>query len=265
MIEGTVSSLSMLCMVVSAIVSFALPVVLFLMFKKRFDADGKAFWTGAAVFILFALVLERFLHQAVLGSAAGERIQNNIWLYALYGGLAAGIFEETGRFLAMRHVLKKEWANDGNALMYGAGHGGAEAAILLGLTMISNLALSVMINTGSLESVLKTVPAEALDQAQTQLRDLVETQPTDFLLGIVERLLAVTFHLALSVLVWFAATRKGGIWLFPLAIFLHALMDAAAVIVSKYASIPVTEGVIALIALVTVFLAMAVWKRYSER
>ena len=261
MIEGTVSTLSMLCMGISAVISFALPVVLFLIFKKRFDADGKAFWTGAAVFILFALVLERFLHQMVLGSAMGERIQNNIWLYALYGGLAAGIFEETGRFLAMRHVLKKEWSNDGNALMYGAGHGGAEAALLLGLTMISNLALSVMINTGSLESILNTVPAEALDQAQTQLQALVEAQPADFLLGIVERLIAVTFHLSLSVLVWFSATKKGSIWLYPLAILLHALLDAAAVIVSKHASVLLTETVIALITLLTVFLAGAAWKR----
>ena len=189
-------------------------------------------------------------------------MQNNIWLYALYGGLAAGIFEETGRFLAMRVVLKREWADDGNALLYGAGHGGTEAALLLGLTMISNLALSVMINTGSLESVLKTVPAEALDQAQTQLRALVETQPTDFLLGIVERLIAVTFHLALSVLVWFAATRKGSIWLYPLSILLHALLDAAAVIVSKYASILLTECAIALITLLTVIIARAVWNRH---
>ena len=265
MIEGTVSSLSMLCMGISAIVSFALPVVLFLMFKKQYDADGKAFWTGAAVFILFALVLERFLHQLVLGSAAGETIQNSVWLYAIYGGLAAGIFEETGRFLAMRHVLKTEQSNDGNALMYGAGHGGAEAALLLGLTMISNLALSVMINTGSLGSILKSVPAEAFDQAQTQLRALVETQPTDFFLGMAERLLAVTFHLALSVLVWFAATKKGSMWFYPLAILLHALLDAAAVIVSKHASSLLTEGVIALITLLTVLLARAEWKKYRER
>lgn len=262
MIEGSVSTLSMLCMGISAVISFALPVVLYLMFRKRFDGDGKAFWTGAAVFLLFALVLERFLHQMVLGTAAGERIQNNFWLYAIYGGLAAGIFEETGRFLAMRFVLKKDWSNDGNALLYGAGHGGAEAALLLGITMISNLALSVMINTGSLESILNTVPAEALDQAQTQLRALVETQPADFLLGIVERLIAVTFHLALSVLVWFAATRKGRFRLFPLAILLHALLDAAAVIVSKHASILLTECTIALITLLTVIIARAVWNRH---
>ena len=52
------------------------------------------------------MVLERIFHFLVLQSGAGTVIQGNIWLYALYGGLAAGIFEETGRFLAFRFVLR---------------------------------------------------------------------------------------------------------------------------------------------------------------
>ena len=51
----------------------------------------------------------------------------------------AGIFEETGRFLAFKTVLRKKQGKDINALMYGAGHGGFEAAALLGITMINNI------------------------------------------------------------------------------------------------------------------------------
>lgn len=60
----------------------------------------------------------------------------------------AGLFEETGRFLAMRYVLKKEHGNAHNALMYGAGHGGLEMFVILSLGMINNLIYSVMINLG---------------------------------------------------------------------------------------------------------------------
>ena len=264
MIEGTVSTQSMLCMGLSALVNLALPVLLFLVIRKRFGASGRAFWVGVGVFVLFALVLESMMHRLVLGSPTGEKIRNSVWLYAVYGGLAAGVFEETGRFLAMRHVLKKEWANDGNALMYGAGHGGVEAVVLVGLTMISNLVLSVMINTGALEGIMKSVPAEALSQVETQLKALVQTQPTDFLLGIVERLLAVTIQLSLSVLVWFAAVKKGRVWLYPLAILIHAVLDGAVVILSKHASILATEGLLALLTLLTALLAAVVWKRYRE-
>ena len=58
--------------------------------------------------MLFALILEPVLHNLVLGSAAGAAIQENILLYGLYGGLAAGVFEETGRLMAFRFVLKKQ-------------------------------------------------------------------------------------------------------------------------------------------------------------
>ena len=262
MISGTVSGLSMLCMGVSAVVSFLIPVLLYLFFRRRFGASGKAFWVGCGVFVVFALMLESAMHRLVLNSGVGETIQNHIWLYALYGGLAAGVFEETGRFLAMRHVLKQEQPIDGNALMYGAGHGGAEAALLLGLTMVSNLVVSVMINSGAAEKLLSSVPAEALSQAQAQFTALIETRPADFLLGILERLLAVTLHISLSVLVWFAATRKRSAWLFPLAILLHALVDGVTVVCAQHLSGLAVEGVIALLTLGVLLVACGVWKRY---
>ena len=69
-------------------------------------------------------------------------IRGNIWLYALYGGLMAGLFEETGRYLAFSFALKKYRAKNVNALMYGAGHGGFEAIVIVGLTMINNIVWS---------------------------------------------------------------------------------------------------------------------------
>ena len=262
MISGTVSGLSMLCMGVSAVVSFLIPLLLYLFFRRRDGVSGKAFWVGSVVFVVFALVLESAMHRLALGSALGKTIQNNILLYALYGGLAAGLFEETGRFLAMRYVLKQEHAFDGNALMYGAGHGGAEAVLLLGLTMVSNLVVSVMINAGAADKLLSSVPSEAISQAQAQFTALIETRPADFLLGILERLLAVTLHISLSVLVWFAATRKGSVWLYPLAILLHALVDGAAVICVQHLPALAVEGVIALLTIGVFLIAHGVWKRH---
>jgi uncharacterized membrane protein YhfC len=89
--------------------------------------------------LLFAFVLEQIVHSIVLTSPAGTKIQGSIWLMALYGGLMAGLFEETGRFLAFKTILRSKRNNDANALMYGAGHGGFEAMMILGITMISNL------------------------------------------------------------------------------------------------------------------------------
>ena len=110
--------------------------------------------------LLFAMVLEQFVHSVVLGSPAGIVIQENIWMYALYGSVMAGLFEETGRLLAMRYVLKKEHRNAHNALMYGAGHGGFEMFVILSIGMINNLIYSVMINLGQTQTLL-----EPLDEA----------------------------------------------------------------------------------------------------
>ena len=56
-------------------------------------------------FIISALVLEKLLHAAVF-KAFGTALNANIWLYTLYGGLAAAVFEETGRLLAMKYAMK---------------------------------------------------------------------------------------------------------------------------------------------------------------
>ena len=64
--------------------------------KIRLKGMLRYVFVGAAVFVLFVLVLESGMHALVFG-ISGEGITKNIWIYALYGGLAAGLFEETGR------------------------------------------------------------------------------------------------------------------------------------------------------------------------
>ena len=117
-----VSKLSVVMIIVNMIFGVLIPVVIMVSFKKKYKASIKSFLMGCATMLLFAMVLEQLVHSVVLGSAVGAVIQGNIWLYALYGSLMAGLFEETGRLLAMRYVLKKEHCNTYNALMYGAGH-----------------------------------------------------------------------------------------------------------------------------------------------
>ena len=58
-------------------------------------------------FFLAVIVLEGLAHSLVLTGPYGQKIWETPWLYALYGGLAAGIFEETGRLAAMKLLKKK--------------------------------------------------------------------------------------------------------------------------------------------------------------
>ena len=121
--DYSVPTLSIVFMSVSALTGIVLPIALLIFFRKKHKTGIKPFFIGCATFIVSALIIERIFHSIILNSDIGKMIQGNIWLYGIYGGLMAGLFEETGRFVAFKTVLKKEIINDKNALMYGAGHG----------------------------------------------------------------------------------------------------------------------------------------------
>ena len=236
---------SMLMMALCAVLGIAVPIVLAWWLVKKYKVRVETILIGAGVFIVFALVLEGLMHQVVLKGPHGVAIMGNTLYYALYGGLAAGIFEETGRFLAMKFLLKKEPTEARTAVAYGIGHGGVEMLLIFGLTMVSNLAISAMINGGQMDTVLATVPAEAKGQVEAQFSQLQTTGAGTFLLGLWERFSALILQLGLSIMVW-TAVRKGGkwLWLFPAAILLHCAVDASAVILSKSVSSVTVEIIV---------------------
>ena len=268
-----VPTLSVVCMVLSCVCAFALPTALFFYIRKKKGGDILPFFVGCGVMLLFAFSLESAVHRLILRSSAGTVILNNIWLYALYGGLMAGIFEESGRFIAFRTILKGDsdvsaadapgpGGKDVNALMYGAGHGGFEAAVILGLGMMQNLTYTFMIQSGNRASLTEGLSEELAAQVNTVIETLIATQPYEYLLGLVERIFAIALHISLSVLVWFSVKRKGKGYLFPLAIFIHFCVDALTVILSRSGvSLPLLEGIVGLLSLSAALFAKRVWVR----
>ena len=236
---------SLILMAFNALFGIAVPICLTLYLVRKHHAKLSTILIGAGTFFVFALVLESILHQVVLKGPHGEAIMGNTLWYALYGGLAAGIFEETGRFLSMKFLMKKEPTAPLPGMAYGVGHGGAEMLVIFGITMISNLVLSILINAGQADVLLSTAPAEASAQVQAQLETLQTTTAGAWLLGAWERISALILHLGLSLMVW-VAVRKGGkwLWLFPAAIALHALVDAGAVALHKSAGLVPLELIV---------------------
>ena len=174
----------------------------------------------------------------------------NVWAFALYGGLMAGLFEETGRFVAMKWLLRKEPGSTLTGAGYGIGHGGMEMLMLFGVSMIANLVLSAIINSGQEAVLLGSAPAESAEQVKAQLAGLETLTPGTIVIGLWERLSALIAQLGLSLLVW-SAVRRGGkwLWLYPAAIMLHALIDAIAVVLSKSVGHVYVEIVICAIAI----------------
>ena len=236
---------SLILMAVNAFLGFAVPVCLSVYLVRKHHARFSTILIGAGTFFVFALVLESIMHQLVLKGPHGASILDNALLYALYGGLAAGVFEETGRFLSMKFLMKKEPAKPLPGIAYGIGHGGAEMLIIFGMTMISNLVMSVLINSGQADALFAKAPEEAAGQLQTQLDQLQALGTGTLLIGLWERISALVLHLGLSMLVWVAVRKSGKwLWLFPAAIVLHALVDAGAVLLQKSAGMVLLELIV---------------------
>ncbi len=248
--QNAVSAASILAMGGAALVGLLVPAALYAVFRKK-GAKQLPFWVGCAVFVLFALVLEQIAYYFLRRLPLWTAIMGNLWLLGLVGGLFAGVFEEAGRFIAFRTVLRRQRGNDCNVLMYGAGHGGIEAVALLSVSMVANIIAALQFNAGAASML------GGLDAAQV----LLDTPWWMFLVGAVERIAAIAIHLSLSVLVWFAAKDKKRFWLFPLAILLHLFVDAVAVILSGAgANVWLIEGVVYVMAAALALLAVAIWR-----
>ena len=221
-----VQSASITAFIVNIIICFGLPLgcILYLIISKQ-----RAFipvLVGAGVFIVFQLILRiPLINYALAPMDWFSKMMENSWLYGIFLGLTAGIFEETGRYLGYRTLLKKRgrWI-DGFA--FGVGHGGIEAMVLGGLTNISNLALALSINNGSFQQIADLLPEETAQQIITQL---TSAQPFDIFLGGIERIFAFAIQIALSLLVLYAVRQRKPIY-FILAILAHMLIDAPLVI-----------------------------------
>lgn len=228
---GQVPALIIAGMVFSLIIAVVLPIVLCIVWKVKTKSRMSALFIGCATFVLFALILEQILHTIVLG-AAGESLTGNLWAYAIYGGACAALFEETGRFLAMKFVMKKN-LNKQNGIMYGIGHGGIEAIIIVGISEISNLATAFAVNSGAIDTILKAIPDESLRAETYESISTLWTSSGDvFFAAGVERISAIALHICLSYLVYKAVSDRKILYLFS-AMLVHFLIDAVTVLLNQ--------------------------------
>lgn len=221
-----------------AAISVIVPIAIALIWKFRKHEKFTTILIGAVVFVLFALVLEKPIQNALIFPeqmglsvhAASRFINARPVLWAILVGFFPGLFEETGRFVAFKTVLRNR-KNRETSISYGIGHGGFEVVMILGITYITYIAYAVMINTGTFQGLIDQVAAQAPDQVgsmYTMADQIAGIGIADVGLALVERVFAVLFHIGASILVFYAARDKGRLWLYPLAILLHTALDSLA-------------------------------------
>ncbi len=226
-----------------------LPVAAAVAWRRQFPVRWWLFSVGMLTFFgsqVYHLPLNNWLTDlGVIGPIGPDK--PNLLATSLVLGFSAGLSESVARaigyWLLFRWCKAEKWAD---GVMVGLGHGGIEAMVFGGV-----------LTAASVSSLwgLRGTDLTTLGLTETQLT-AVNLQLERFLgaphlafVPLLERLLALTIHVILSVLVW-QAFRQRNVLYFVVAVLYHAAFDTTAVYASQFISNGwLLEGVFAIILL----------------
>ena len=258
-----VPTATMIGLYFSLCIAFGLPIFLAIFVRRKLKSKVWPVLLGAAVFLVFAMVLEQAIHMLVLRNDFGTKIMSSPVLYGLYGGLMAALFEEGGRYIAMRYVMRGS-LNKENAIMYGVGHGGIEAILIVGLSYFSNIAVAAMVNNGDIAQFFAGMDEATAQTMFQQIAPLWQGPAYVFYMAGIEGIGAVAVHICLSYLVYRAIDDVDWAF-FALAFGAHFAVDFIASVLSQSGvSMIVIELIVLALAAALVVMVRRFWKQEVE-
>ena len=249
-------------LIMQGILMIILPVVLLIIWKIKTKESIVPVIIGAVTWLAFAIILKLAPAYLLLyaDNPVAKTISGNVWLTGILAGVLAGVFEETGRFLAFKFMLKK-YENHRSSITYGIGHGGFES-VYIGFQFFMIAVMGIMINNGMGDQLTNGANEAQLSTITQQLTQYSELTIGECLLGVFERIPAIVIHISFSVLVFAAVRNKKYFWLYPLAVFLHALMDfSTAFYNAGLVNVLVLELLIACFSAAVAFFASRIYKK----
>jgi len=233
----------------AALISLVAPIIAYFVCRGRMALPGRNIAIGAGVFVLFVLVLEGAMHWYFLSHnpVTSAWLRAHTWGFIAYGAGAAALYEETGRYVAMRLFVSRV-GEPGTAVSYGLGHGGAESILVGTLGQTQAMIMALLLNAGLLGALLGgRLPHAALLKLQAALTKI--DLPLA-LMGGMERVWALMIQIGCSLLVWRAVARKDLRWL-AAALLAHFSIDSVAGAAQRgLLTIQTTEAVVTAIGLV---------------
>jgi len=201
--------------IVSGLLEIIIPLIIGFYLTRRLGTSWKTWFVGALMFIvsLIRIPLNTFVSQLVLSSPNSPITFS---LLVLIPSLTAGLFEETARYVGFRYLIKDDTYEKG--LMYGAGHGGIESILIVGVSVLS------------VGVILFTSP-EVLPPGQ--LEAILATPAYLPLVGLYERLMVMIIQIGLSIMVLESVRRKDARHLLA-AIGIHALLNFMSISVAGF-------------------------------
>lgn len=233
----------------AAVCTTIVPIVITIILCVKKKISIVPFFVGAAGFF----IAQPILRMTIMGLLGTQQWYVNFLSTALgvviIGGFTAGLFEETARLAGGKLLKSRNTYHD--SISYGLGHGFCEV-VFLGVSHFSNAILATMLSTGAGESLQQLFPDETMDLLITTF---VNTPVENYYIGLAERVFAVTFHVAMTVLVFYGI-RKKKIWCYPVAILAHTLLNGGAVLLMHATNVWISEAFMLVLAIVCLLLIL---------
>ncbi|PKN84319.1 MAG: hypothetical protein CVU46_14500 [Chloroflexi bacterium HGW-Chloroflexi-8] len=231
---------------ISIILAIFLPIVFGTWLRRCFRVSWLLFSVGTVTFIASQVVhipLNNLLGK--MGILSADKMSGSaLVITSLVLGLTAGLCEELARTAG--YALLKKYRRLEHGLMLGLGHGGVEAMILVGILAAGSVAQLFALRGQDLTSL--GFSGEQLAYVQLQLATLDKPAWIAFL-PLLERLIAMSLHVSLSLMVLRAFQTHKALWV-VIAILYHALVDFGAGLLShSITNLWLLEGCIFLFAL----------------
>ena len=221
----TLLFMTILAMLVTAIISF-------IVLRKRWKFSLKLFLVGLIGFALPVMMIEGPINAVVFSGFA----HSSKWFTIIYGGLMAGLVEETTRYFVFRVLAKKRRLMTSDIVAYGFGHGLSEFILLGVMGLLTNIIVLQAVHSG------QSVPSLLVSQVN-QLTGFV------VVMSLFERLVALVLQVFLTAWNFLAVTKHKLSFYFG-AILIHAAIDFLA---GAY-----QQGIVSNILLIEIMLAIYV-------
>ncbi len=216
-------------LIITVILMIAIPVISFIYWRKRHKQQTRISWliAGAVGFLVSARVLELGIHYfcIIADNPVSRFLNGNTAAFILYGITMAGVFEECGRYVILKYIMKKNRTRE-NAILYGIGHGGIEILAVILPAMITCRMVAILFSGGNTESALHAlnITEETAAAALPSVQTAASFDYGMMAMNVIERLFALLLHIGLTVIVFYGVVNAKKVCL-PMAILLHMLMD----------------------------------------
>ena len=271
-----VSTATIITVVITLLICLLLPPALLFFYARANKGSNilTAWLLGAAGFFVTQMLI-RVPILTVLQTQSWFMTfsQNHAFVFSFVLAFTAGLFELAGRF-AVAKVMKKNLTFS-RGFAAGLGHGGIEAMLLVGMTYVNNLLYIAMINSGTFDAVLAQVApmGEAAVQQLSAIRDsLVFSSPALFLLGGFERILAMTAHLGMSLVVAWGVYEGKPLGGCLISLCIHTLIDLSAGLtlligngLSQSAAYLIIYSLLTAAAIASTFMILKIRKQWLEK